>query len=185
MIDIGRPVDRQHDVAKVLKRNCAKPGPATVLTKNITQYPLVGGRRSTRSQTLPTVQATGQSIFEKVKVLMRLDHQVGPTVTGNGALCPEEVLTGDQIGPTCFAVPVYSPPMVKTMPQGGPLHRGQISGTFGVHQHDRTRRGRWTSRMTSSRPAGSVAGSRLLIRRSGLWIGSYRCNNFTPALEQA
>ena len=41
-------------------------------------------------------------------MLMRLDHQVGPTVTGNGALCQEEVLTGDQIGPTCFAIPVYS-----------------------------------------------------------------------------
>ncbi|KAB2881627.1 MAG: UbiD family decarboxylase [Pseudorhodoplanes sp.] len=108
LVDIGRPVDRQYDVAKVLKRNCAKRGQATVLTNSGTQYPLAGGRYSTRSQALPAVQATGQSIFEKVKVLMRLDHPVGPTVTGNGALCQEEVLTGDQIDLTCFAVPVYS-----------------------------------------------------------------------------
>jgi 4-hydroxy-3-polyprenylbenzoate decarboxylase/2,5-furandicarboxylate decarboxylase 1 len=107
LIEIDRPVDLRHDIAKALKQSYARQGPAIVFTRNGTSYPLVGGVYSTRKKALLAFEATEQTIFQKV--LSGLDHPVGPALVSGKAPCQEIVLTGNDIDITRFPVPIYSP----------------------------------------------------------------------------
>ncbi|MCC6887661.1 MAG: UbiD family decarboxylase [Hyphomicrobiales bacterium] len=107
LVEIDRPVDLRHDIAKALKQSYVRQGPALVFNRNGTSCPLVGGLYSTRKKALLAFQATEETIFEKV--LSGLDRPIGPTRISGVAPCHEIVLTGGDIDITRFPIPIYSP----------------------------------------------------------------------------
>lgn len=107
LIEIDRPIELRHDVAKALKQSYVRQGPAIIFRRNGTEYPLVGGLYSTRSKALLAFEATERTIFEKV--LAGLDHPVAPTLISGKAPCHDVVLTGSDIDITRFPIPTYSP----------------------------------------------------------------------------
>ncbi len=107
LLDINRPVDLRHEVAKALKQSYVRQGPALVFTQNGTAFPLVAGLYSTRSKALLAFEATEDTIFEKVSA--GLDRPIPPTLVSTAAPCQEVVLSGSDIDITRFPIPTYSP----------------------------------------------------------------------------
>ena len=107
LVDVDRPINLVHDVAKALKKSNACEGPAFIFNRNGTEFPLVAGVYSTRRKALLAFEATEDTVFDKV--IAGLDRPIAPTRFSGDAPCQEVVLTGDQIDITRFPVPTYSP----------------------------------------------------------------------------
>jgi 2,5-furandicarboxylate decarboxylase 1 len=106
LIDINRPV-ALNDVGKALKQSYARNGPAIMFNNNGTNHPLVAGVYSNRDKALLAFEADEDTILDKV--LHGLDHPIAPVTVADGAVCQEEIITGDAIDIRNFPVPQYSP----------------------------------------------------------------------------
>lgn len=107
LVDVNRPINLVHDVAKALKKSNACEGPAFIFHQNGTDFPLVAGVYSTRRKALLAFEATEETIFDKVTA--GLNKPIAPVRFSGPPPCQEVVLTGNDIDLTRLPVPTYSP----------------------------------------------------------------------------
>lgn len=104
--DVDRPVALELEIGKALRKSAAMNGPAFVFRRNGTPFPLVGGVYNSRAKALIALDATEDTVFDRV--LRGLATRI-PPVVGTDAPVHEHVLTGDAIDLRQLPVPKYSP----------------------------------------------------------------------------
>lgn len=106
LIDVDRRVALELEIGKALRKSAAVAGPACVFTNNGTTFPLVGGVYNSRAKALIALEATEDTVFDRV--LSGLAKRIPPVVVENAPV-HENVLTGDAIDLSALPVPKYSP----------------------------------------------------------------------------
>ena len=106
LIDIDRPVALELEVAKALRKSASVGGPACVFKNNGTRFPLVAGVYNTRAKALTALEATEDTIFERI--LSGLAKRIPPVIVKDAPV-HENVITGDAIDLSALPVPKYSP----------------------------------------------------------------------------
>ena len=78
LIDIDRPVALELEVAKALPKSASVSGPACVFKNNGTRFPLVAGVYNTRAKALIALEATEDTIFDRI--LSGLAKRIPPVI---------------------------------------------------------------------------------------------------------
>src|SRR2546423_823698 len=78
LIEIDRPVALELEVAKALRRSASVGGPACTFKNNGTRFPLVAGVYNTRAKALIALEATEDTIFERI--LSGLAKRIPPVI---------------------------------------------------------------------------------------------------------
>src|SRR5215204_3425592 len=99
LIDIDRPVALELEVGKALRKSALVGGPACVFKNNGTRFPLVAGVYNSRAKALIALEATEDTIFERI--LSGLAKRIAPVIVKDAPV-RENVITGDARGdPLC------------------------------------------------------------------------------------
>jgi len=106
LIDIDRPVALA-DIGKAMKQSYRRGGPALMVNKNGTDFPLVCGLYATRGKALLAFEADERTILQKV--LAGLGKPIAPDISKAAAPCQEVLIEGSAIDMARFPIPTYSP----------------------------------------------------------------------------
>jgi 2,5-furandicarboxylate decarboxylase 1 len=87
LIDIDRPVALELEVAKALRKSASVGGPACVFKTNGTRFPLVAGVYNTRAKALIALEATEDTIFDRI--LSGLAKRIAPVMVKDAPDFPE------------------------------------------------------------------------------------------------
>jgi UbiD family decarboxylase len=106
LVDIDRPVAMELEVARALRKSAAVAGPALCFKQNSTPFPLVGGVYNSRAKALIALEASEQTVFERI--LSGLGRRIPPVLVDKAAV-QENVVTGEAIDLARLPIPKYGP----------------------------------------------------------------------------